>query len=65
MNKITRKKYNIANNAFVGVEQEILAYSVDAFRIHSLKQCLKRTEKQYKRLMNAKITNNFLREIIK
>lgn len=61
MNKITQKKYNIVNNAFVGVEQEILAYSVDGFKIHSLKQCLKRTEKQYKGLRKIKIPKNFLK----
>lgn len=64
MNKITRKKYNIVNNAFVGVEQEILAYSFCCFKIHSLKQCLKRAKKQC-RSKRIKIKKYFLKEVMK
>ncbi len=46
MNKITRKKYNIAKNAFVGVEQEIYAYTIRCKYIHSMKQCRKRMNKK-------------------
>ena len=65
MNKITRKKYNIVNNVFVGVEHDILAYSVSCKYIHSMKQCLKRLEKQYKGLRKIKIQKDFLKEMIK
>lgn len=47
MDKITRKKYNIAKNTFVGVDQEIYAYSIFCKYIHSIKQCMKRMEKRY------------------
>jgi len=52
MNKITRKRYNIAKNTFVGVEQDILAYSIFCNCIHSMKQCMKRYYRYTKTIKN-------------
>ena len=59
MNKITRKQYRICRNAFVGVEQEILAYSFFCKHIYSMKQCLKRTYKNKKFIKVIKIKKGF------
>ena len=60
MNKITRKKYNIAKNTFVGVEADICAYWVYCKYIHSMKQCMKRMNKRYYPYVKTiKIKRNF------
>ena len=59
MNKITRKQYRIIRNAFVGIEQEIMAYTVFSKSIYSIEQCLKRTYKNNKFIKVIKVKKNF------
>ena len=59
MNKITSKPYRINRNAFVGVEQEILAYTFFCKHIYSLEQCIKKTYKNKKFIKPIKIKKGF------
>lgn len=57
--KITSKPYRIIRNAFVGVEQGIIAYTVFSKSIYSIEQCLKRTYKNNKFIKVIKVKKNF------